>query len=129
MAEGPWDADALRALEARLDRAAAAAERLLGEAGQSAAGAAPPGGWQRPADGGETDRPERFGGWLDAEDGELLMTLLAGLRDRIPTDLQARLTAAVHELLLAVRALVDWCLERAQRRQAAAPTVQDIPIL
>ena len=138
MAEVTWDAETLRALEERLDRAAAAAERLLGEAARGAAaqdtaapeddGAVPRNGWQRRGEGAAGPR-DRFGGWLDAGEGELLMTVLAGLRDRIPPELQARLAAAVHEVLLAVRALIEWCLERAQRRRAAPVTVQDIPIL
>ena len=124
---GPWDPETLRALEARLDRAAAAAERLLGEAASEAASGPPPGGWQRPGE--ERPAAERFGGWLDAADGELLLTLLGSLRERIPAELQTRLIAALRELLTALRALVEWCLERAQRRQAAPTTVQDIPIL
>ena len=123
MAEVTWDAETLRALEERLDRAAAAAERLLGEAAQGAVeGAIPRNGWQRRGD-------EDHGKGDGDGDGELLMTLLAGLRERIPPELQARLAAAVHEVLLALRALIEWCVERAQRRRATPVTVQDIPIL
>jgi hypothetical protein len=136
------DADALRALEERLDRAAAAAERLLSEAGTAAAGAGtagagaggagasslPPRGWQRAAGGGAAGGGA-LGGWIDSADAELLFSLLAGLRDRIPADLQQRLAAALHEVLQALRALIDWCLERAERRRAAPTEVQDIPIL
>jgi hypothetical protein len=135
------DADALRALEERLDRAAAAAERLLSEAGTAAAGAGgadgadagagasslPPRGWQRAAGGAAGGGA--LGGWIDSADAELLFSLLAGLRDRIPADLQQRLAAALHEVLQALRALIDWCLERAERRRAAPTEVQDIPIL
>jgi hypothetical protein len=125
------DADALRALEERLDRAAAAAERLLSEAGGTAAGAdgasLPPRGWQRARGGAAGGGP--LGGWVDSADAELLFSLLAGLRDRIPADLQQRLAAALHEVLQALRALIDWCLERAERRREAPTEVQDIPIL
>jgi hypothetical protein len=127
------DADRLRALEERLDRAAAAAERLLSEAGGAAAGAGesslPPRGWQRAREGGGAAGGGVLGGWIDSADGELLFSLLAGLRDRIPADLQQRLAAALHEVLQALRALIDWCLERAERRTAAPTEVQDIPIL
>jgi hypothetical protein len=130
------DADALRALEERLDRAAAAAERLLSEAGTAAGGAAasslPPRGWQRARGGsaaGGAAGGGALGGWVDSADAELLFSLLAGLRDRIPADLQQRLAAALHEVLQALRALIDWCLERAERRRAAPTEVQDIPIL
>lgn len=127
------DLDALRALEARLERATEAAERLLADAGQ--APGPPPAGWQAPRDGngaGGRDGSvsgDRFGGWLRNDDAEVLLALLAAVRDRIPTDLQQRLTAAVQEVLLALRALIDWCLERAERRRATPPEVQDIPIL
>jgi hypothetical protein len=131
MAEGApsdsWDTDALRALEARLDQAAAAAERLLAETDEI-----PRNGWQRRSAGDGVDGDDagdRFGGWLDPADGELLLALLAGLRDRIPTELQQRLVAALRELVLALRALIEWCAQRAQRRKAAPRAVQDIPIL
>jgi hypothetical protein len=119
MAE-PVDAAALRALEQRLDRATAAAERLLSEAG-----AAPSRGWQRVDPGDATARA----GWIASEDAELLLSLLSGVRDRIPVELQQRLVAALREVLQALRALIDWCLERAERRAATPAEVQDIPIL
>jgi hypothetical protein len=130
MAEGSdTDADALHRLEQRLDRAAAAAERLLGDAAAAAGSDAdgptrvPPAGWQRPAPDDESAR-----GWTGGE-SELLLGLLASLRDRIPPELQQRLAAAVREVLLAVRALIDWCLERSERQRTEPRQVQDIPIL
>jgi hypothetical protein len=138
MAEGSeTDADALRRLEERLDRAAAAAERLLGDAVTAAAAGAggggggsadgpprvPPAGWQRPAPGGTSGR-----GWGEGE-VELLLGVLASLRDRIPPELQQRLADAVREVLLAIRALIDWYLERSERHRAEPAQVQDIPIL
>ena len=58
------------------------------------------------------------------------MTLLRSLRDRIPPELQQRLVAALRELLEAIRALLDWYLERLERPRAGArPRCQDIPIL
>ncbi len=130
MAEGSdTDADALRRLEERLDRAAAAAERLLGDA-VSAAGDAgggaprvPPAGWQQPAPDGASAR-----GWGGGE-VDLLLGLLASLRDRIPPELQQRLADAVREVLLAIRALIDWYLERGERDRTEPRQVQDIPIL
>jgi hypothetical protein len=177
------DTDALRRLEERLDRAAAAAERLLGDAmlaagagggsspaspeqpGEPGAGPAgpggdagsgasptgpggdagsaagptgpggdagrgsangpppvPPAGWQVPGSNGGTESHGR--GELD-----LLLAILASLRDRIPPELQQRLSEAVREVLLAVRALIDWYLERSERHRAEPTQVQDIPIL
>lgn len=141
MAEGSdTDADALRHLEERLDRAAAAAERLLGDAVAAAGGApgasasgsetsgsgsprVPPAGWQQPAPDGGSGR-----GWGGGE-VDLLLGLLASLRDRIPPELQQRLADAVREVLLAVRALIDWYLERSERHRTEPRQVQDIPIL
>lgn len=117
--------DALRRLEARLDAASQAAERLLADAAARATRTPPPSGWQQPRPEGE----EAADGGLLGGDSELLMALVASLRDRIPPDLQQRLADAVREVLLALRALIDWYLERTERRAAEPTQVQDIPIL
>jgi hypothetical protein len=141
-ADAGGEGDALRRLQAHLDRASGAAERLIAEAarasvssagrvaeaargGAAAAGGAdpdgvgpPPAGWQAPLD--------------DADSGadlEVLAAVLHSLRDLIPPELQRRVAEALRELLLAVRALIDWYLERAEQRRAAPTEVQDIPIL
>ena len=57
------------------------------------------------------------------------MALLRSLRDRIPPELQQRLVAALRELLEAIRALLDWYLERLERPRREPTEVQDIPIL
>jgi hypothetical protein len=112
--------DALRRLEERLDRASEAAERLIAEAAAEsaarAAGRPPPAGWQEAAN-------------ADAADSELLAHVIRSLRELIPPELQQRLAEALRELLLALRALIDWYLERAERRRAAPIEVQDIPIV
>jgi hypothetical protein len=111
----------LRRLEDQLDRASAAAERLMAEAAASAGGnrEPPPAGWQI---------PEREDGRRDDE-LDALMALLRSLRHRIPPELQQRLVAALRELLEAVRALLDWYLERLERPRHPPAEVQDIPIL
>jgi hypothetical protein len=139
--------DALRRLEERLDRASAAAERLMAQAaaeaavglrggGAAAAGEAPgnprpagedtnaddppttpPAGWQVPDDPGASPELDPF------------VSLVQSLRDLIPPELQRRLVAALRELLLALRAVIDWYLERLERRREQAVDVQDIPIL
>jgi hypothetical protein len=125
--------DAFRALEQRLDRASEAAERLIAEAAAESAAAAkrasasrasaapkpPPAGWQTP---GESGRTARNG------DLELLVRVIESLRDLIPADLQRRLGEALRELLMAVRALIDWYLERTDQRRAEQVVVEDIPI-
>ncbi|HEX5192566.1 MAG TPA: hypothetical protein VFW09_07165 [Solirubrobacteraceae bacterium] len=145
------DRERLRRLTERLDAAAQRAERLLSESVLEAAVGArepaaepepevahdddsgdpeldperpPAAGWERPA--GEHRRRDR---WLDPDELELLMALLAGVRDRIPPELRRRLADAVRELLIALRALIDWYLERAERPTAPASDVHDIPIL
>ncbi|MGH2894010.1 MAG: hypothetical protein ACRDPM_12205 [Solirubrobacteraceae bacterium] len=119
--------DALGRLEERLDRASQAAERLLADAaGRVTAGrrsAKPPlSGWQQPAPEDETRS-------LLGADADLLLGLFGALRDRIPPDLQQRLAEAIREVLLALRALIDWYLERTGERRADPAEVHDIPIL
>jgi hypothetical protein len=89
--------------------------------GDGESGKPPPAGWQLPrTDGSQNPR---------SPDVELLAGVLQSLRDLIPPDLQERLTAALRELLLALRALIDWYIERMERRRAQPTEVEDIPIL
>jgi hypothetical protein len=113
--------DALRRLEERLDRASEAAERLIAEAAGEAkrAGKPPPAGWQSPGN----DEEHTANGDL-----ELLTQLIQSVRDLIPAELQRRLAEALRELLLALRALIDFYLERMERRREPSPEVEDIPI-
>jgi hypothetical protein len=141
--------DALRRLEERLARASEAAERLIAEAAGSARAAgssgvasssAPEGGAESASDdaGAADPRQPPPAGWqtpLAGDDRhgngelELLIQFLRSVRDRIPPDLQRRLGEALRELLLAIRALIDWYLERNEERRAGGGEVQDIPIL
>ncbi len=117
--------DALGRLEERLDRASEAAERLLADAAQHVTGRPPPAGWQQPP-------PEEGAGGSGSglgADADLLLAVVAALRDRIPPDLQQRLAEAVREVMLAVRALIDWYLERSEHRRTGPSDVEDIPIL
>jgi hypothetical protein len=114
--------DALGRLEERLDRASEAAERLLADAAERVTRKPPPAGWQQSSAGEESG--SAFGA-----DADLLLGLLVALRDRIPPDLQQRLAEALRELLLALRALIDWYLERSDRKRSQPADVQDIPIL
>jgi hypothetical protein len=136
--------EALRRLEQRLDRASEAAERLMaqaaaeavraGESVRAASEAARGAGETTPAGDPLTPPPA---GWQAADDdarestSELdpLVALAQAMRDLIPPDLQRRLVAAVREVLLALRALIDWYLERFESRREQGVDVQDIPIL
>jgi hypothetical protein len=117
--------DALGRLEERLDRASEAAERLLADAADQVTRKPPPAGWQQP---GREEEAARPGSGLGA-DADLLLALVAALRDRIPPDLQQRLAEAVREVLLALRALIDWYLEHSEHRRSGPSDVEDIPIL
>jgi hypothetical protein len=122
------DPDALLGrLEERLGRASEAAERLFAEAGTAARGPRKPpaSGWQAPEADGEREARESRSGTSELE---MLLAALASLRELIPPDLQRRLSDAVRELLLAVRALIDWYLERAKQGRREPAEVQDIPI-
>ncbi len=79
----------------------------------------PPAGWQTAEDNSRGPTPE-----LDP-----FVALVQAMRDLIPPDLQRRLIAALREVLLALRALIDWYLERLERKREQGFEVQDIPIL
>jgi hypothetical protein len=111
-------ADAVRRLQERLDQASAKAERLISEAAE--ARKPPPAGWQTPNS--DSERPPLGG------DLELLTQLLQSLRDLVPPELERRLAEALRELLLALRALIDFYLERLGKRGPEPTEVEDIPI-
>lgn len=113
--------ESLRRLEEHLDRAAKAAERLMAEPEQThGTGRPPPAGWQAPHDerGATRAMPEL----------EALLSALGSLRELIPPDAADRLLAALKEVLLAIRALVDHYLERLDRKPPPPAEVEDIPI-
>ncbi len=124
-------------LRGHIDAAHAAADRLVREATERA---------QR-ADEAFRERladvPER--GWDVPPDAEAapgtselqtVVSLLGALRDAIPAELSQQLAEAVRELLLAVRALIDWYLARLEQIKSATPgsssggdeRVEEIPI-
>jgi hypothetical protein len=113
--------DALRRLEERLDRASRAAERLMAEVrgeGSSASGhRPPPAGWQAPRSEGQ-----------NRTDVELLAELIQSVRELVPDELEQRLRGALRELLLTLRALIDFYLERLERRESGPAEMEDIPI-
>ena len=58
------------------------------------------------------------------------MALLEALREAVPAELSRQLAAALRELLLALRGLIDWYLERLGEPGAARREVdvEDIPL-
>jgi hypothetical protein len=118
----PPEPDAVAGVRARVDEAYAAADRLVREAeaaARQAAAEVPRHGWDVP-------RPPRAPDALP--DLAPLLTLLEAMRHAVPPDLMQRLAEALRELLLAVRALLDWWIERTERRAEGPVEVQDIPI-
>ena len=115
---GPGE-DPLADLRERVRAAQEAAERLA--AGGGASGPLPPPrGWDIPRTGG----PDGPAGDL----AHLLAALGDVLRAAIPRELHQPLADLVRELLLALRAIIDWYLERLEARQAAPVEVEEIPI-
>jgi predicted TPR repeat methyltransferase len=80
-------------------------------------GDVPPRGWERPREHGQE------------ADSDSLAQLVEQLLALVPEELRGRLTEALHQLLEAVRALIDWCVARLEHRASAEVEVHDIPIL
>ena len=80
----------------------------------------PRGAWER-YDYGPPPRP------LRGPDLSALFVLLDAIRRAIPRELEERFNALLRELLLTLRSLIDWYLERLDR-PAREPQVEDIPI-
>jgi hypothetical protein len=118
--------DALRAMRAQLDEAHAAADRLVQEAAGRAAEAGPGDPPQVPPRGWQSDPPRDTA----TSDLRALLGLLASVRDTVPAELSRQLAGALRDLLLALRALIDWYLERLGEPAARNPgvEVEDIPL-
>jgi hypothetical protein len=100
----------------------AEAERLMREAQRAAEAAArasvPPRGWAVPGE--ERPAPPFDLGQLTA--------LIEALRGVVPPELAQQLAAALRELLLALRAVLDWYIARLEGGEPPARDVQDIPV-
>jgi hypothetical protein len=102
-----------------------AAERLVREAharAEEAARAAgdgvPPNGWASSSSG----PGDVFG------DLSVLLRLLDSARGAIPPELARQLADALRELLVALRAIIDWSIARLEQDGPDEPRVEDIPI-
>jgi hypothetical protein len=60
-------------------------------------------------------------------DPTALFVLLDGLRRVVPRELEDQMANLIRELLLTLRSLIDWYLERLDR-PTREPRVEDIPI-
>ena len=85
---------------------------------EASARSVPPRGWSVPAD---DARPPAF-------DLGQLTALIESLRGVVPPDLARQLADALRELLLAIRAVLDWYIGRLEPSPPADSDVQDIPV-
>ena len=113
--------DPLSEMRSQVDAAYAAADRLVREADAAARERAnvPPRGFE-----GERTEGERtaFG------DLQAIAGLLESVRTSLPPELTRQLAEALREMLVALRALIDWWIARLEREPEQPVEVQDIPI-
>lgn len=127
MPEATGAGDPLAALREHVRSAQAAAERLA-----EAAGARPAEPHREPD--GTADTPPH--GWASESDRETaaelraLVDLVESLRAMLPDELRQQLTEVIRQLLLLLRAIIDWLVARVEREgRGREVEVQDIPIL
>lgn len=116
--------DPLEQLRERIKATQEATERLAAEATGAARaqseGRVPPQGYRTPQDTSAR-----------ADEVAALAALLENLRTLVPAELQQQLTEVIRQILLLVRALIDFWVARldpAEGPAAAAPVAEDIPI-
>jgi hypothetical protein len=122
--------DPLESLSERVRHAQEAAERLVREASdaaQQAAMGSDPLGTGRPPPRGYAV-PGQEGGRSSTADLQALVALLDLARTIVPPELREQIAELVRELLLLVRAIVDWYLDRLDERRKTPVEVEDIPI-
>lgn len=112
MAQTRPDDDPFAALRDRIRSTADAADRLADEAARGAGAA---------------------GSASEAtQEAQALVSLLALLRDVLPDELRQQVTDLVRQVLLLVRAVIDYCVLRLESgppaSRAAPPVAQDIPL-
>ena len=103
------------------------AERLVREATERAeriGAEVPPSGFQEP-----TASSEKGGGAPPFPDLSALYGLMDLARGSLPPELQRQLQQALRELLIALRAVLDYSIDRLEPGPEPPPaTVEDIPI-
>ena len=113
--------DPLSEMRSQVDAAYAAADKLVREADAAARDRAdvPPRGYE-----GERAESERsaFG------DLQAIAGLIESVKSSVPPELARQLAEALRDLLVALRALIDWWIARLEREPEQPVEVQDIPI-
>ena len=109
-------------MRSQVDAAYAAADRLVREAEAAARERA----GEMPAAGFEGERAERERSAFP--DIAALAGLLEAARSSLPPELAHQLASAARELLIALRAVIDWWIARLEREPPTPVEVEDIPI-
>ena len=129
MPDPPGTRESLEALRSQVDAAHATAERLVRDAEQAARAQVedvPPQGWADPP---PSEEPASTGTAVEAL--QAIAGLLQVIRSAVPPELADQFAGALRELLRAVRALIDYSIERLEAppgAPAVPPEVEDIPI-
>jgi hypothetical protein len=107
------DPDPLNDLRERVRATTEAAERIMREQ-------VPAGGWATPSPAGAGEATSEM---------QALVALLESLRDLLPPELRAQVNELVRQVLLVVRALIDFLVDRLEHGpRGSEPEVEDIPI-
>jgi hypothetical protein len=113
--------DPLASLRERIHATREAAEHLAAQAAQALQaernGGVPPRGWATPHEREET-RSEL----------QAMVALLEALRDLVPPELQHQVREVLRQVLLLIRAIIDWWVDRIDVQRGAEPEIEDIPI-
>lgn len=114
--------DPLEALSISIEATRRAAERLAYETAQSmrasAAGHAPPRGWEVPPSGPSANR-----------ELQALVGLADTVREALPDHVRRQLTELIRQLLTLLRTLIDWWIARLQAPEREDVSIEEIPIL
>jgi hypothetical protein len=102
------------------------AERLVREATERAEAIAREGAARVPPRGYGAPGPE--GGPPPFPDLSALTGLLELARGAVPPELQRQLAQALRELLIALRAVLDWYIARLEPPEPRSSDVEDIPV-
>src|SRR5688500_771697 len=111
--------EALQALRERLQATQEAAQQLADDAARPKP---PPAGWDVPRS------AEKANDEIDA-----LIAVVASVRELLPPELRAQLAEVVKQILVFVRAVLDWWIDRVERESGGGSSgsrddVEDIPI-
>src|ERR1700741_5180145 len=109
--------DALSDLREQLRATQEAAARLAGAG-------VPRQGWGAPGAGAAGAEPEPGIG----DELQQLVAVVASLRELVPPELQQQVSDLIRQVLVLVRAILDWWIERLEPARGSEPDVEDIPI-